>query len=1283
MATNGDDASARSRSEVNAWLVEEMAERFRSDPASLPPEWRDFFTGYRSGPVPSSPPVATAARTSTAVAPARNGSTGSAAGRATGGVVNGAGEPHATGDAAGDAGGATVTNGASHDGARNGRPVGPAVPAPVAPTAAPTAVPTAAPTAVASAAPGAATGERLRGAAARIAANMTASLAVPTATSVRDVPAKLLEVNRRIANNYLERTGGGKVSFTHLIAHALVRALGDVPAMLRVHTEIDGRPGVVRPEHVALGIAVDLEGDDGTRSLLVPVLRDADTLDFGRFVRSYDELIRRVRSGEVDPDLLAGATFVITNPGTIGTVHSVPRLMPGQSAIVGVGSIDLPAEFQAADPRTIAALGVSKIVTLTSTYDHRVIQGAESGAFLARVHALLLGEDGFYDDVFASLGLPYEPARWRRDETPSDDHGGVLDKQMRVDRLVNLYRVRGHLIADLDPLRQRPPRMHPELDPTHHGLSIWDLEREFLTDVGSETPRMMALGAILASLRDAYCRTVGIEYGHVLDPDEKSWIRDRVERAVEPTSPDDQRWILERLNAAEAFEAFLHTKYVGQKRFGLEGAEALIPLLEAVCEASADAGVEDVVMGMAHRGRLNVLTNVIGKSHAQLFGEFEGRVDPDTVQGSGDVKYHLGADGTYTARSGATVGLHLPPNPSHLEAVDPVVEGIVRAKQDRLDRGDTGEFPVLPLLIHGDAAFAGQGVVVETLHLSQLRGYRTGGTVHVVVNNQVGFTTPPEESRSSFYATDVAKAVQAPILHVNGDDPEAVVRVARLAFDYRQRFHRDIVIDLVCYRRHGHNESDDPSYTQPRMYERIEAHRSVRKLYTERLMRRGDISIEQAEAFLADFSSRLELAFDETKQSAPPEPPRALPPREVGVVPHVATGVAREHLDRIAAAVFDVPDGFARHPKLDRVLARARERYAAGEVDWAMAESLAFGSLLLEGTGVRLAGQDSRRGTFSQRHAVHVDHRTGDEHVPLATLSPEQGKWFVHDSPLSEYAALGFEFGYSVERPDMLVCWEAQFGDFVNGAQIVIDQFIVASEDKWEQTSGLVMLLPHGFEGQGPEHSSARIERFLVLCAEDNIQVVVPTTAAQYYHVLRRQMHRELRKPLVIATPKSLLRAAEAASPLERLTEGAFQEVLDDARWCDGDRGAVRSVLLCSGKVALDLERERDERGTDVAVVRVEQLYPFPAERLMDVLAAYPSATDVCWVQEEPRNMGAWGFVDGRIWNLLEELGDDRRLRCATRAPSASPATGQSVVHAQELEDLLATAFSEPSIEPA
>ncbi len=1218
MATNPTTPSG-SRSELNAWLVEEMYDQYRDDPSSLSESWRDFFADYRPGdkPAPSSNGEAAAEAPAAKQAPAKTDGEDAKAD---------AEEPKkAKAKPAEDADGPTP--------------------------------------------------ERIRGVGARIVENMEASLEVPTATSVRDVPAKLLEVNRRIINNYLRRTRGGKVSFTHLIAYAMVKAVETVPAMKNSFAEVDGNPAVVKPDTFGLGLAVDVEKDDGSRTLLVPVIKHADAMDFEEFLRAYEEVIRKIRTNKLDPAMFAGGTITVTNPGTIGTVHSVPRLMQGQAAILGVGAIDYPAEFQAADARTVAQLGVSKLITLTSTYDHRVIQGAESGLYLKKVHELLLGEDGFYDEVFRALGLPYEPARWRRDHSALDSQTALLEKQMKVDQLTNMYRVRGHLIADLDPLRQKDAAMHPELDPTYYGLSIWDLDREFLTD-GPDGTTTMQLGDILGVLRDAYCRTIGVEYMHIQHPEQKRWIRERVEGVDVDVSAEDQLWILERLNAAEAFESFLHTKYVGQKRFGLEGGESLIPLLDAIAEAAADGGVvRDIVLGMAHRGRLNVLSNFVGKHYKDIFREFEGDIDPDTVQGSGDVKYHLGTDGEYHARSGNTVAVHMPPNPSHLETVNPIVEGMTRAMQDLYDQGEEGKFPVLSLLMHGDAAFAGQGVVAETLNLSQLRGYRTGGTIHVVINNQVGFTTAPESSRSSVYPTDVAKMVQAPILHVNGDDPEAVVRVARLAFEYREAFNADVVIDLVCYRRHGHNEGDDPSYTQPNMYKTIDDQRSVRKLYTERLVRRGDISIEKAEEYLEDFSKRLEGAFQETKQASPPEPPKAIRPVEkVALLPHVDTGVPKELLDRVASAQFDVPDGFTRHPKLDRIFKKARERYEKGSIDWALGETLAFGSLLLEGTAVRVAGQDSRRGTFSQRHAVQVDFDSGEEYLPLAEMSDDQGKWFIYDSLLSEYAALGFEYGYTLKAREALVCWEAQFGDFVNGAQIIIDQYMVAAEDKWDLESGLVLLLPHGYEGQGPEHSSARIERFLTLCAEDNIQVVNATTAAQYFHVLRRQMHRDVRKPLVIFTPKSLLRSPNAFSDIDEFTAGSFRETLDDP--AVEDRDEVRTVALCSGKVVYDLVGRRDELGAPVAIVRVEQLYPWPEKQIANILTDYPNATDVVWAQEEPQNMGPWGFVDGRIWNILDGLDGDRKLRCVSRVASASPAAGQHVVHEQELEQLLDDLFS-------
>ncbi|HVM52588.1 MAG TPA: multifunctional oxoglutarate decarboxylase/oxoglutarate dehydrogenase thiamine pyrophosphate-binding subunit/dihydrolipoyllysine-residue succinyltransferase subunit [Acidimicrobiales bacterium] len=1202
------DAPAPSSFGPNAWLVDEMYEQFLDDPQSVGESWREFFADYKRD-------------------------------RPTG-PVPAVGTPTPTPPPA---------------------PAAPSRPAPQ-PSASPTA-------AAATPAADAAGAEPLRGAAARIVLNMEASLGVPTATSFRDVPAKLLEVNRRIINGYLARTRGGKVSFTHLIGFAVVKAFETVPAMKSSYALVDGKPGAVRHEHVGLGIAVDVEKSDGSRTLLVPAIKQADTMSFAEFHAAYEELIRKVRTNKIGADDLAGVTASLTNPGTVGTLQSVPRLMPGQGVIVGVGALDFPAEYQAADPRALAELGVSKVMTITSTYDHRIIQGAESGLFLKRIHELLLGADEFYVEVFRSLGVPYEPAIWKRDENPNDSLEESLRKHLAVNTLINMHRVRGHLIADLDPLKIKEPDTHSELDPLTYGLTIWDLDREFVVN-GLAGHERLALVDILGILRDAYCRTIGVEYMHIQDPEQKRWIQERVEGVKVAVEALEQRHVLEKLNAAEAFEKFLATKYVGAKRFGLEGAESTIPLLDAVLEAAADAELDGAVLGMAHRGRLNVLANIIGKSLTQVFGEFEGHVDPDMVQGSGDVKYHLGARGTFRSRTGNLLEVQLAANPSHLEAVDPVVEGMVRAMQDRINR--PGSYTVLPLLIHGDAAFAGQGVVSETLNLSDLKGYRTGGTIHLVINNQLGFTTAPEFGRSSVYATDVAKMVQAPILHVNGDDPEACVRVAKLAFAFRQRFNIDVVIDMWCYRRHGHNEGDDPSYTQPLMYRRIDEARSVRKLYVEALVRRGDITIDEAEQALTDFSAKLQAALDETRALATDTTPRApRPGRPVGVLPPVETGVERTVLDHLFGVLDTTPEGFTVHPKLARQFDQRRKLWQGGEVDWALGEALAFGSLVAEQTDIRFAGQDSRRGTFSHRHAVLVDYETGDEHAPLAHVSPDQGKFWIYDSSLSEYAAMGFEYGYSLVHRDALVCWEAQFGDFMNGAQIIIDQFLAAAEDKWGQTSGLVLLLPHGYDGQGPEHSSGRIERFLTLCAEDNMQVANATTAAQYFHLLRRQVRRSIRKPLVVFTPKYLLRAKESRSPITDLEQGAFREVLDDPGV--SDPSSVRRVVLCSGKVAFDLMKRRDERGVPAAVVRVEQLYPWPEQQIRALVDRYEHADSVFWVQEEPDNMGAWPFAGARLLMLLP---DRVKLGHASRVESGSPATGSANVHAQELEDLLEEAYA-------
>ncbi|GAB3444486.1 multifunctional oxoglutarate decarboxylase/oxoglutarate dehydrogenase thiamine pyrophosphate-binding subunit/dihydrolipoyllysine-residue succinyltransferase subunit [Phycicoccus ginsengisoli] len=1129
----------------------------------------------------------------------------------------------------------------------------------------------------------------LRGASARVVTNMETSLTVPTATSVRAVPAKLLIDNRVVINNHLARSRGGKVSFTHLIGYALVKALGHMPEMNNGFTEENGKPALVVPGHVNLGLAIDLAKPDGTRQLVVPSIKAAETMDFAHFWSAYEDVVRKARGGKLTVEDFQGTTISLTNPGTIGTVHSVPRLMSGQGTIIGVGALEYPAEWQGASQETINRNAVSKILTLTSTYDHRIIQGAQSGDFLRIVHQLLLGENGFYDEIFESLRLPYEPVRWVQDI--SAHHDDDVNKTARVQELIHAYRVRGHLMADTDPLEYRQ-RRHPDLDVTSHGLTLWDLERDFATGGFGGAP-MLRLRKILGILRDSYCRTIGTEYMHIQDPEQRRWLQSKIEVGYAKPGPDEQLRILRRLNAAEAFETFLQTKFVGQKRFSLEGGESVIALLDRIlCRAAADR-MDEVCIGMPHRGRLNVLANIAGKSYGQIFREFEGRQDPKSVQGSGDVKYHLGTEGEFVAEDGSKTKVYLAANPSHLEAVNPVLEGITRAKQDRLDLAGE-DFTVLPLLLHGDAAFAGQGVVAETLNLSQLRGYRTGGTIHVVINNQVGFTTSPSASRSSTYSTDVARMIQAPIFHVNGDDPEACVRVAELAYEFRQQFNKDVVIDMVCYRRRGHNEGDDPSMTQPLMYNLIEAKRSVRKLYTEALIGRGDISQEDAEAALRDYQQQLERVFVETKEAlkAPAETTQDATKAgtdaegHTGLEPPSAqsadtttrsatdTAIPADQLQHIGDAFVNPPQGFTIHPKLLQAMEKRAESVRSGGIDWATGELLAFGSLLMEGTPVRLAGQDSRRGTFVQRHAVLIDKHTAEEWTPLLYLGEGQARFWVYDSLLSEFAAMGFEYGYSVERPDALVLWEAQFGDFFNGAQTIVDEFVSSSEQKWGQRSSVVLLLPHGYEGQGPDHSSARIERFLQMFAEDNMTVAYPSTPASYFHLLRRQAYARPRRPLIVFTPKSMLRLKAAGSMPEDFTTGTFRPVLPDRMQLDAS--AVTRVLLASGKVVYDLEAARDKAGDSAtAIVRVEQLAPIPAAEIAAELAKYPNA-DVVWVQDEPRNQGAWPFMALNLPQALAEQGETRQLTVVSRKASASPATGSSKRHAEQQAELVAQAFA-------
>ncbi len=1216
----------------NVWLVDEMYRRFLDDPSSLSEAWKEFFEDYQ--PHSAVPGALQPSPNDGGAEPAQQ-------------VQAPPPQPEAP----------TQTPPAQTPPAQT-----PPAQTPPPPGPTPTAPAQTAPAQVPVESPAASGMEAipLKGITATIARRMDESLAVPTATSFRNIPAKLLEVNRLIINNQLGRlTEGGKVSFTHLIGWAIARAFRENMALNVSYSDIDGQPHVVHHPSINLGLAVDLERPDGTRVLLVPNVKGVEKLDFKSFWLAYEELIRRARSNKLSPDDFAGTTVTLTNPGTIGTVQSVPRLMPDQGVIVGVGAIGYPPEYEGSDPAQLAREGIGRVITLTSTYDHRVIQGAQSGELLRKIHSLLLGQDEFYDEIFAALGVPYTPARWAVDANPPIGSPAWAEKQAKVFQLINAYRVRGHLIADLDPLRQVKPALYPELDPLYYGLTIWDLDREFATGgIGGEN--VLTLGKILSVVRNAYCRTVGIEYMHISDTDQKRWVQERFEVSQPEPTRDERVRLLRKLNQAEAFEKFLHTKYVGHKRFGLEGAESVIPMIDALLGAAAKDGIEEAVFGMAHRGRLNVLANVIGKGYERIFREFEGDLDPESTGGSGDVKYHLGATGKYDSEEGP-IEVEVVANPSHLEAVDPVLEGVVRAKQERL--GSTGHSQVLPILIHGDAAFAGQGVVVETLNLSQLRGYRTGGTVHIIINNQVGFTTSTLDARSSFYATDVAKTVSAPIIHVNGDDPEAVARVARFAFAYRQAFNKDVVIDMICYRRRGHNEGDEPSYTQPIMYKLIDAHRSTRKLYLEKLVNTGVISMEDGEKLLDEFRDLMEVAFQETRDSHSVATSTKMTP---AVMEEPVTAVPRTELEQILDYITSPPEGFTPHPKLMKLVEDRRATFDQGLVDWGTAEALALGALARQGVPIRLAGEDSRRGTFSHRHAELTDYHTGDEWIPLQTLTAGTTRVRIVDSLLSEFAAVGFEYGYSVEWPEALVMWEAQFGDFANGAQVIIDQFIAPGEAKWNQLSGLTLLLPHGYEGQGPEHSSARIERYLELCADDNMRVVVPATSGQYFHLLRRQALIQPRKPLIVFTPKSLLRTKEAFSPVEVMTDGAFLPLVDDPEVTSG----ARRVVLCTGKVFHDLARVKAERQVgDVALVRMPQLYPIPQAELADLASRHPDA-ELVWCQEEPENYGAYRF----LWHELRAI-FGREPIYAGRKASASPAVGSMKMHQAQQEALVASAL--------
>ena len=1109
--------------------------------------------------------------------------------------------------------------------------------------------------------------EPLAGVAARIAVNMAESLELPTATSVRTIPAKALVENRAILNEHLEVRALGKASFTHLIAFALVRALARFPNLRAAYVEQGGKAYKRVDAHVNLGLAIDIDSPKG-RTLVVPSIKAAETLDFAAFRAAYEDLVTRARAGKLQAGDYAGTNVTLTNPGGFGTEMSVPRLMKGQGLIVATGSIGVPAHLALASPAALAVAAVGPVVTVTSTYDHRVIQGAESGLFLKRVEELLTGEGALFEEIFASLRVPWKP--WTLAADDGDLRRDTAQKKPKVWELINAYRVRGCRIADLDPLEYKPDLLE-SLDPSAYGFTVWDLDRSFPAAMLGKSE--LTLREILVVLRRAYCRRWSVEYMHIADRERKWWIREQVESQEHERvfSHEDRLVLLERLYRAENFERFLHTQFVGNKRFSLEGADTLIPALGDLIERAAERGIQKVVIGMAHRGRLNVLANILGKSYRSIFAEFEGTQLPLSSEGSGDVKYHLGQKGTFVTRSGKSVEVLLSPNPSHLEAVDPVVCGMTRAFQDEL--GDVERRRVLAVLIHGDAAFSGQGVVAETLNMSQLRAYGNGGTVHIVVNNQIGFTAGPKDLRSTYYCTDVAKSIQAPILHANGDYPEAVLRAVRVAVDYQCQFDEDAVVDMVCYRRWGHNEGDEPAYTQPVLYARIRKHPTVLQHYLELLERRGRLEARELETIAKRFEQELAEARAKDGAGAPAELPLAQvidldddDPGDYASEPSPATDVARARLGELVEGLYKIAEWHVVHPNLLRQL-RRREQMVRGElgVDWGCAEALAFGSLVAEGVPIRLAGQDSGRGTFSQRHAVIRDQVTERDHVPLETVAAPGASFEAWDSLLSEEAALAYEYGYSLARPRALVLWEAQFGDFVNGAQIPVDQFVFAGEAKWKERSGLVLLLPHGYDGQGPEHSSGRMERFLSLCANGNAAVANCTTSAQYFHLLRRQGRAASKRPLVVFTPKSLLRDAHAASPIEDFTSGGFREVLEDP----SRPARPRRLVLSCGKVFCDLLAKRAESGrNEVELVRLEQVYPFPRAALR-ALVERAAGAELVWCQEEPKNMGAWPYVVQRFLDL------GWNVRYVGRPQSASPATGSYRRHAAEQEHLVARAL--------
>ena len=1237
----------------NDWLVDEMFQQYKKDPNSVDAEWRDLFE--KKGVTGGSSPLASGAANSSDTSVHRA--------RTSAQVSQSTGAPSQDGRAT------KVDKAVSEISTPSAKKQPPA--------------PKPSPLDNIGTLPEAGE-QQLKGMFKAIAKNMDESLTVPTATTVRDMPVKLMFENRAQINDHLKRTRGGKISFTHIIGWAIVKSALLHPGMNVNYKVVDGKPFVVTPEHINLGLAIDLPQKDGSRALVVAAIKECETLSFDQFVKAYEDIVARARQNKLKIDDFQGVTIQLTNPGGIGTRHSIPRLTKGQGTIVGVGAMDYPAEFAGASEDRLAELGVGKLTTLTSTYDHRVIQGAESGEFLRDISRLLI-DDKFWDEIFDAMRIPYAPMRWAQDIPNSG-----VDKSTRVMNLIEAYRSRGHLMADTNPLNWHQPGL-PKPDARDllletHGLTLWDLDRTFNVGGfgGKET---MTLREVLTRLRAAYTLHIGAEYTHVLDRDERDWLRDRLEVGMPKPTNAEQKYILQKLNAAEAFENFLQTKYLGQKRFSLEGAETLIPLMDSIIDTAAGQGLDEVVIGMPHRGRLNVLFNIVGKPVKTIFSEFEGNLQPAQQGGSGDVKYHLGFQGEHLQMFGdGDIKLTLAANPSHLEAVDPVLVGIARAKQDLINQGKSADdHTVVPLMLHGDASFAGLGVVQETLNMSKLTGYDVGGTVHIIVNNQVGFTTTPDQGRSTYYATDLAKGFDCPVFHVNGDDPEAAAWVGQLATEYRREFGKDVFIDLICYRLRGHNEADDPSVTQPLMYERIESHPSVRTRYTKDLIGRGDITQEEAEIAAQDFHDQLDSVFNDVKEGG------GQPAEQTGITESQSltrgldTSIDDATFKALADTYASLPDDFTPNKRLKSVLKNRGGSFESGNIDWAWAELLAFGSLAKQGKLVRLAGEDSKRGTFTQRHGVLFDPNTGEQYNPLDAAAIEAGnggRFQIYNSALTEFGGLGFEYGYTVGNPDALVAWEAQFGDFANGAQTIIDEYVSSGETKWGQLSKLVMLLPHGYEGQGPDHSSARIERFLQLVAEGSMTIAQPTIPANYFHLLRRQALGDMKRPLIVFTPKSMLRNKAAVSQVDEFTQQkSFRSVIDDPRLVDatnkviGDANKVTTIMLCSGKIYYELEKRRaqDER-EDIAIIRVEMLHPIPFNRLSDAFANYPNAKEIRFVQDEPANQGPWPFYNEHLANFVDNMPPMRRI---SRRAQSTTATGVTKVHQQEEKALLDEAFAD------